>query len=191
MAGQLCEIWASKNGIESTHITFTSAASTGTYNVGNIVLANPKIKITLTWGLDPRDLDSHLTVPMPDGSRAHVYYPVSNKAPAGADAYLDTDDVDSYGPEITTVTALHNGVYRYSVHHYAGDGTISSSSASVSMFVEGFGIYNLTPPAGATAISDVWRLWDITVSGGVVTAVTPINTYISGVSADDITKFNP
>ena len=176
MAGQACEIWASKNGIESTHINFTSAASTGTYNVGNIVLADPLIKITLTWGLDPRDLDSHLTVPMADGSRAHVYY--SDTAPAGADAYLDTDDTSSYGPEIITVTALHNGVYRYSVHHYAGSGTISSSGASVSMFVEGFGIYNLTPPAGATAVDDVWQLWEITVSGGVVTAVTPLNTFI-------------
>jgi hypothetical protein len=185
MAGQACEIWAAKNGIESTHINFTSAASTGTYNVGNIVLADPLIKITLTWGLDPRDLDSHLTVPMADGSRAHVYY--SDKTPIGADAYLDTDDTTSYGPEIITVTALHNGVYRYSVHHYAGVGTISSSGASVSMFVEGFGIYNLTPPAGATGVDDVWQLWEITVSGGAVTAVTPLNTFIAGVSASAVT----
>lgn len=185
MAGQDCEIWAMKNGIESDHKTFASAAAGGTYDVGNIVLARPLIKITLTWGVDPSDLDSHLTIPMADGSRSHVYY--SDQTPAGADAYLDTDDTLSYGPEITTVTALHNGVYRYSVHHYSGSGTISSSGASISMFVEGFGIYNLTPPAGATAEDDVWQLWEITVAGGVVTAVTPLNTYIAGVSADAVT----
>ena len=104
---------------------------------------------------------------------------------------LDTDDVDSYGPEIITVTALHDGVYRYSVHHYSGTSTISSSGASVSMFVEGRGIYSLTPPAGATSVDDVWRLWDITVSGGKVTAVTPVNSFIANASASDITKFNP
>jgi hypothetical protein len=185
MAASNCQIWATKNGIESDHKSFISAAGGGTVSVGDIVLAEPLIKITLTWGLDPRDLDSHLTVPMADGSRAHVYY--SNQAPTGADAYLDTDDTTSYGPEIITVSALHNGIYRYSVHHYAGDGTISSSRASVSMFVKGFGIYNLTPPAGATAVDDVWQLWEITVSGGVVTAVTPLNKFIAGVSADAVT----
>jgi len=190
-ANQACEIWAAKNGIESSHFAFTSATSAvGTYDVGNIVLAgNPLMKITLTWGLDPNDLDAHLTVPMVGGSRSHVYY--SNKIPAGSDAYLDTDDTSSYGPEIITVTALHDGVYRYSVHHYSGTSTISSSGASVSMFVDGLGIYSLTPPAGAAAVNDVWRLWDITVTGGRVTSVTAVNTYIPNVSSGDIVSFNP
>ena len=89
------------------------------------------------------------------------------------------------------MTALHDGVYRYSVHHYSGTSTISSSGASVSMFVDGLGIYSLTPPAGAAAVNDVWRLWDITVTGGRVTSVTAVNTYIPNVSSGDIVSFNP
>jgi hypothetical protein len=147
----------------------------------------PLITITLTWGENPSDLDSHLTIPMADGTREHVYFGRMN----AGDARLDTDDVTSYGPEVTTVYDLHDGVYRYCVHHFSGSETISSSGASVNLVIDGVGIYNLTPPSGATASKDVWRLWDITVQNGAVTNVSTINDYLHGISYDDISAYSP
>lgn len=57
-------------------------------------LSNSEIRIVLSWGLDPRDLDSHLT-----GNGIHVYY--SNKNAQGIN--LDVDDVSGYGPETITI----------------------------------------------------------------------------------------
>jgi hypothetical protein len=110
---------------------------------GTGALAANEVRITLNWGENPRDLDSHLTGPTSasngDASdttnRFHVYY--SNTV---ADvAALDVDDTSSYGPETITISppsgalTLRPGLYRYSVHHYTGSNTLSTSDASVSL----------------------------------------------------------
>jgi hypothetical protein len=174
-ANSVCQIWVSKNGVDSEPIEFTSLDTGLTLNWGNLVwcVESPLITISLTWGANPSDLDSHLTIPMDDGTRSHLYF----GNPSVGDAGLDTDDVTGYGPEVVTVYNLHNGVYRYSVHHWSGSGTISSSEASVNMVIDGVGIYNLTPPAGGTGPDDVWVLWDITVQDGAVTNVSTVNTF--------------
>lgn len=186
-AGRACDLWASKGGTESDHVYFTSAPYGSEYDVGDIYLGVPPIQITLTWGLNPDDLDSHLTIPMSGGTREHVYY--GNESAGDAD--LDTDDTTGYGPEVITVMVLHDGVYRYSVHHFSGSGTISSSDASVNMIIDRVGIYNLTPPAGASDVDDVWSLWDITVESGSVTGVSVVNTYLNEVSSWDVDSFSP
>jgi hypothetical protein len=63
-------------------------------------LGEGEIRIILTWGENPADLDSHLIAPNPDGCRFHCYY--ANKIIPGAN--LDRDDVTSYGPETITIT---------------------------------------------------------------------------------------
>ena len=182
-----CTLFAAKNGIESDHHPFTSAAVGLEYDIGDVFLGVPVVKVALSWGADPADLDSHLTFPSVGGGRGHVYY--SNKAEGNVT--LDTDDTDGFGPEITTVVALTDGVYRYSVHHYSGAGTISSSSATVSMVVDRMGIYTLTPPSGATGEDDAWLCWDIVVANGQVTDVQTLNRYVPNVSAGDTAAFSP
>lgn len=165
-----CEIWASKNGVTGDKKRFTSAATNGVYDVGDICLGTPKIKIALTWDLEPHDLDAHLTYPM-SSSRKHIYF--SNKRTD--EAGLDTDDTSGFGPEIVSVFKLQNGVYRYSVHHFSGTGSISTSKANVSMMIDGVGIYQMTAPPGAAGVGDIWVLWDITVENGRVTKVDPVH----------------
>jgi hypothetical protein len=186
-ANSVCEIWASMGGLESERRQFTSLDDEQVLDFGDICLNVPKIRITLTWNDEPRDLDAHLTIPMEDGSRAHLYYPSSGTTVEGAT--LNTDDQDGNGPEIVTVYQLYEGVYRYSVHHYAGDSTITTSGASVSLIVDGLGIYQLVPAVGASAVKDVWRLWEITVSGGKVVDVTVLNDYRNEVDDADASSF--
>ena len=176
------QIWASKGGISSTPTTVTTPTTAGgEKDVGDIVLIPPLVQITLTWGENPRDLDSHLAASLSSGENFHVYY--SDKGSLTSEPYvaLDTDDTTSYGPEVTSISRLRQGTYRYSVRHYAGDGTIATSGAEINAIIEGVGIYRYTPPATQPEGTNIWRVVDIVVdSTGKVTAVNPINDYVTG-----------
>jgi len=75
------------------------------------------LRIVLTWGQYPYDLDSHLTGPLAGSSdRFHMYY--GDDVPTGSNVNLDVDDTYSYGPETTTILSYTDGVYRYSVNNY-------------------------------------------------------------------------
>jgi Carboxypeptidase regulatory-like domain len=153
------------------------------------------IRVILTWGQDPRDLDSHMTGPdaYSDGSttdeinRFHCYFGSRTHDVAG----LDVDDVTSYGPETITVTppagsgTLREGLYRYSVHHYSGITDISNSSASVSLQVGG-NSYTYTPPAGSPGDDAVWTVFEIVVNSSGYATIYPVNTYTADQSASSV-----
>jgi len=58
------------------------------------VLNDSEIRIVLSWGANPRDLDSHFV-----GEDIHVFY--GNKSAKGVN--LDCDDTNGYGPETITI----------------------------------------------------------------------------------------
>jgi uncharacterized protein YfaP (DUF2135 family) len=176
------QIWASKGGRSSDLITeFTPANPGGEADIGDIVIMTPVIQITLTWGADPSDLDSHLTTALVGGVSFHVWYDEMGSFTSEPYAGLDTDDVDSYGPEVTSISKLRQGTYRFSVRHYAGDGTIATSGAKIDLVIQGVGIYSYAPPAAQPEGTDIWRVFDIVVdSAGNIAAVNPINDYVTG-----------
>jgi hypothetical protein len=167
------EIWAQRGIYHSERSQFTTPSSNQTYSYGNLpLLAMPVITIDLAWGESPTDLDARLSIPKPDGSRELIYR--DNKD--AEYARLIADDMISYGPEIISAYTLNNGVYRFSVYHYEGDGTITDSPARVSMVMEGDRVYSATAPSGGTGQGDLWVVWDITVSDGVVMDISLVNT---------------
>ena len=93
------------------------------------------LQFTLTWGEEPRDLDSHLFTPEIPGTydtiAYHVYYASPGNAQSAPFADLDVDDVTSYGPEHITIWDEFPGTYSYAVYHYSGTGTIVTSGAEV------------------------------------------------------------
>lgn len=116
------------NGVEFTepvHI-LNSRTVTRTYAVSSPVQGG-QLRIVLTWGATPRDMDSHLDTP----SGCHVYY--GRKQCPGGEASLDTDVTDAYGPETINIRSLKPGVYKYKVHAYSS-GAIEDSGASVSVY---------------------------------------------------------
>lgn len=102
----------------------------------------PQVKIVLTWGATPSDLDSHLTGPpsVENGPRFHVFYAQRSYFQDGSysssdrrlSADLDYDDTSSYGPESTTIRNLVAGDYYFYVHDYSNRGSSSSSAMSQS-----------------------------------------------------------
>ncbi|MGB9561812.1 MAG: hypothetical protein ACPL6C_03260, partial [bacterium] len=95
-------------------------------------------RIELTWGSEPRDLDSHLFDSQEPPN--HVYYACRDCING---AYLDVDDVTGYGPEnihIAFLTPGPRGHYEYWVYLYAGQDTIGELS-TVKVFRGG----NLNP----------------------------------------------
>jgi hypothetical protein len=112
---------------------------------GQDVLLSPDdldLRIKLTWGATPADLDSHLTGPSTLGGRFHVYWDAKGSLNTDPFAALDVDDVTSFGPETITITRQAAGVYRYSVHDYTNRNSTSSaalgaSGATVTVYLRG------------------------------------------------------
>ncbi|MBO5087559.1 MAG: hypothetical protein J6C01_02700 [Lachnospiraceae bacterium] len=100
-----------------------------------LILSENEYRIILTWGEEPRDLDSHLTYYVNDEKVMHVYYAhKTGKYEDETIAKLNLDDVTSYGPETVTITlntdTLEGGVFKYSVHNYTGRGKKNSTDLS-------------------------------------------------------------
>lgn len=135
-------------------------------------LEDGEIRIVLSWGENPRDLDSHLTGPLADDSRFHVAF--FNRTPEGSNANLDRDDTTSFGPETITVTALRDGMYRYSVHNFSNqseDGGVGiyESPAEVRFYDDDGLIDVYSPPEAEEDDGNTWRVFEFTVDNGTVT----------------------
>jgi hypothetical protein len=128
-------------------------------------------RVVLQWGLNPRDLDSHLTGPRPAGGVFHVFYShtIENEA-----AELDVDDTSSYGPETITIFRLIPGTYRYCVHDYTNRYAnpsygLAQSGASVKVFINDNQelTFNVPNQAGT-----VWTVFEIE---GATGRLIPVN----------------
>lgn len=186
------DLTISKNGTSTQPQVLHAAASEGTLDVGDICIGTPKITIVTTWGVDPSDLDTHLTFPLlnpPDG-RDHIYF--GNKQASDGSANLDTDDTSGFGPEITSVYTLHDGVYRFSIHQFSGSGTICTSQVNIDMVIDGKGIYNRTAPSlGCNGQGDAWAVWDLVIADGKVSDIRDLGTIKPSISSGDIDAFSP
>ncbi len=90
-----------------------------------------EVRIVLTWGETPRDLDAHLAGPTADGDRFHIFY--ANRNYWYNDVHivnLDREDINSFGPETITIYEQAKGMYRYSVHDYTNRSSSTSTALS-------------------------------------------------------------
>jgi Leucine-rich repeat (LRR) protein len=122
-----------------------------------------KVRVILTWGEKPEDLDSHLKIVSGD-REGHIYYHIKS-LPNGDN--LDVDDTESYGPETITFNLDRDSVYTYYVHDYTnreeyGDSSaLANSQAKVTVIVgsEGENLtfeYNVPSKEGT-----VWKVFEI------------------------------
>lgn len=77
--------------------------------------AASNVKIRLTWGNLPEDVDSHLFTP----SGYEISFMDEGSLSSTPFANLDVDDTDGNGPEIVTIRRLMVGNYRYIVNNYS------------------------------------------------------------------------
>ncbi|MDU7479762.1 MAG: Ig-like domain-containing protein [Hafnia alvei] len=138
-------------------------------------LAGNAARIVLTWNKTPADLDGMLWVPSAsDPSKLiEVYYDA--KSPKGADATLDVDAKNGYGPETITIKSMHSGVYCY----FVNNSRTGNSGAKVKLYLsdgtsQEFAVHDST--------LDTWADWIVfkidTTSGQTV--VNKVDSFTSG-----------
>lgn len=137
-----------------------------TMNPTGQAVENANLRVVLTWGETPRDLDSHLLGPTVDGTDYfHIYYSHKKyEEDSMKVADLDVDDTTSYGPETTSLYKKNeSGTYSFYVHDYTngGDDTsteMSQSGAIVEVYLDG-AFYKAYPvPTGQAG--DNWHVFD-------------------------------
>jgi len=135
------------------------------------VLSADQVRVVLSWGENPSDLDSHLVRKTNGSQDYHVFF--GNMRPANADANLDTDDTDSYGPETTTINNLSNAsVYKYYVHDFSNrsnhsDEIFKTSGAKVEVYYGDQSETFYIPNENGNA----WKVFEI-VNGQIVPCTT-------------------
>lgn len=121
-------------------------------------IGDSEIRVVLSWGYSPSDLDSHMTK-VKDGINIYHLYYGNHSVSEGS---LDTDDTSSYGPETITLRNMdvsENTEYHYYVHNYSGytaDG-LSNSNAKVEIYY-GNQTYTAYIPSG---YGHSWKVFDI------------------------------
>ena len=148
-----------------------------------------KLRFVLTWGAQPRDLDSHLVGPTPDGNRFHIYY--SNRSYTyylanyfqELKANLDVDITSGYGPETVTIHSFSLGRYEYYVQDYTNlNSTVSNalrnSQAVVRIYSEENTLLQTINVPTSSGYSTIWHVFSIDVkyqNGEYVYTVIPVN----------------
>ncbi len=153
-------------------------------------LGTGQVRVVLSWGPEPRDLDSHLTGPSSTGSsRFHVYYASRGSLTSDPKANLDRDNTQggNNGPETITITEVRSGVYRYSVHDFTNrssstSSALSQSSAHVALFFGDRQVAEFDVPRNTPGT--VWTVFEL--EG---TQLRPINRLGFASDSSDITKF--
>nr|WP_323660782.1 tetratricopeptide repeat protein [Pectobacterium versatile] len=131
-----------------------------TYAISPVMKSLDGMRIVLTWGENPDDLDSHLIYP---GN--HIYFSHKN----GRDANLDVDDTDSFGPETITIDKKRLGEsYIYAVHDYsnsekANSLALSASRAKVFVYVGSSQVRSYSVPLNKTG--NIWTVFRLNPNG--------------------------
>lgn len=131
-----------------------------TYAISPVMKDLDGLRIVLSWGEKPEDLDSHIAYP---GN--HIYFAEKE----GTDADLDVDDTDSFGPETITLRKKRFGeTYVYAVHDFTNisnpsSKALSASQAKVFVYVGQSLVRTYYVPKDQRG--NLWKVFRITASG--------------------------
>lgn len=140
------------------------------------------VRFVLTWGSKaesvPKDLDSHLFVPMLDGgykeiSYESMYYAVGNQIYS----MLDVDDMYYDGPETSTILNATNGIYYYYVHNYSGNDegcNLTTSQAHVDVYSSNQLLTSYNVPSSSNVDGRVWKVCSYNPSTGAIISYNEI-----------------
>lgn len=127
-------------------------------------LGKDELRVVLTWGDTPRDLDSHLFVPASSEEDYHIcYYKMSNSDYSAA---LDVDDTDGYGPETTSIYKLKRGQYKFYVADFTNccqnqeeSYEMSNSNATVRVYGKKGLLHTFFVPTNRPGV--IWEVFEI------------------------------
>ncbi|UOE82327.1 tandem-95 repeat protein [Vibrio splendidus] len=136
------------------------------------VLEETDMRIVVTWGDSPRDMDNHLWLyDTENGSELdHIYYrDMSHDLGEGNVVQQDVDDTNGGGPETITIPNYQDADMHYSVHNYTSrswdvDGV---EDVQVQVFVGDTLVETFSPDLSENPSGDHWHVFDI-VNGVIV-----------------------
>ena len=161
------------------------------------LLNEGEIRIVLTWGELPQDLDAHLTGPKViqdssiSGDRFHIYWPSYYRTYDYNNivfAKIDLDMGEGYGPETISVHQGINGTYSFFVHNFSYEDTnpnntmrgdplgLAKSNATVKIYRVEEGLVLIATYNVPNLQGNLWKVFDITYVDGE-TSITPYNTF--------------
>jgi uncharacterized protein YfaP (DUF2135 family) len=125
-----------------------------------------QIRIVLTWGKKPEDLDAHLEGPLPNGKRFQVDYRDKGDLYSQQFVRLDTDCQTGEGPETITVLGVVPGSYNFFVHDFTNrddphSKALAESGAEVKVYQGG---QTYTFHAGHEMVGNIWKVCSINVN---------------------------
>ena len=151
-----------------------------------------EVRVVLSWGDSPGDLDSHLTTPSIQGSEYHIYWKHRGSQYSSPYTKLDTDRTDLStnagsstlsGPETITIYESKQGLYNYYVHNYSStassstQGSIINSRAKVDIYSSQGLIKSFNVPNSGTG-----TYWNVFMYDGASGDIIPVNTITSSAS---------
>lgn len=156
-------IYATRDGYISIVINIIVTVDGVSSQNGSIspVVTSGDYRVVLTWGENPKDLDSHLSGETSSGSPYHVYYSDKDAYDGGTRVCnLDVDDTTSYGPETVTLTTTEGRSYYYYVHRFSGSGSLATSGAIVRLYRGDALLANFNVPTDQ-GTADIWNVFAI------------------------------
>ncbi|MGH4120702.1 carboxypeptidase regulatory-like domain-containing protein [Clostridium sp.] len=141
----------------------------------NIVpkITDDSVRVVLSWGSTPSDLDSHLFLP----DNKHVAY----YSTIASNANLDVDDTNSYGPETITIDKLAQGTYKYYIADFINCSQnnytsmeMSNSFARVDVYTKNGLNASFTVPNNTEGI--IWQVFNIS-NGKII----PVQRYFNNI----------
>lgn len=130
------------------------------YAISPVMNSLDGIRVVLSWGRSPMDLDSHFAF-----GRDHVYF----NQRYGSDSNLDVDDTDGFGPETITLEKKHLGEsYVYAVHDFSNINQpqstgLSNSQAKVFVYIGSSLVRTYYVPRNQ--VGNLWTVFRITANG--------------------------
>ncbi len=98
-------------------------------------LKKGQVRVVLTWGEAPKDLDAHMVCRLSCGEEYEVDYTEMEFRYKGKKiCALDVDDLTSYGPETVTIYNKKAGKFTYAVHRFC-PGRLGDSDACVQVYL--------------------------------------------------------
>ncbi|MDR0747432.1 MAG: tetratricopeptide repeat protein [Helicobacteraceae bacterium] len=147
-----------------------------TYALSPVMKSLDGMRIVLSWGAAPKDLDSRLIYKAVNGVEQHIYY--DNRNGVGAD--LDVDDIDSFGPETITITKLQSSQsYIYAVTDYSNfdkpkSRALSNSGAKVFVYTGQSLVKTYNVPLNQAG--NIWTVFRVDPNGQI-TDLNAINGF--------------
>lgn len=146
-----------------------------------------EIRLVLTWGSQPADVDAHLSGPTTEGGRFHISFLDREHPDVIPYVGLDVDDVSSFGPE--TITIRRNpatnqfvaGEYRYWLHNFSTTPELDVSGARVTINQGGAQLAEyVISGSPANPSQDIWHVVNLTVDAAGNITRTSIQQYKAG-----------